>query len=86
MQTMKLLIDVCNHVDKLNRKFLQGDTNTEKKIHLVNWNYVCNLKGWAGWGVGGVLTIIVLSITNLGGKNEHKPKWIQLLKVNAGPP
>ncbi|KAL7218868.1 hypothetical protein ACSBR2_012022 [Camellia fascicularis] len=37
MQTMDVPVKVCNDIDRLNRKFLWGDTIEKRKMHLVNW-------------------------------------------------
>ena len=51
MQTMALPKTVCNTLDKMNRDFIWGDTNTSKKVHLVNWNTLCKPKNLGGLGL-----------------------------------
>ncbi|GMP64139.1 hypothetical protein CsSME_00025559 [Camellia sinensis var. sinensis] len=48
MQTMLLPKSICNDIDKLNRNFLWSDTMEKHKIHLVNWDVVCNMKKKGG--------------------------------------
>ncbi|CAL2237693.1 unnamed protein product [Prunus armeniaca] len=42
-QTAKLPMSVCDKLDQLNRNFLWGHTSNTSKIHLVNWEQVCNV-------------------------------------------
>lgn len=44
MQTMEISVSVCDNLDRINRNFLRGDTDSTKKIHLVNWTTVCKSK------------------------------------------
>lgn len=44
MQTMEIPVSVCDNLDRINRNFLRGDTDSTKKIHLVNWTTVCKSK------------------------------------------
>ena len=50
MQTTKFPSYICKEIDKLNRNFLWGDT-VNKKVHLVNWNTVCQPKVIGGLGI-----------------------------------
>ncbi|KAL6138042.1 hypothetical protein ACLB2K_063330 [Fragaria x ananassa] len=38
MQTAKLPISICDSLDRLNRNFLWGDTDQQRKVHLTNWD------------------------------------------------
>lgn len=51
MQTMDVPISICKDMDRLNRNFLWGDSESSKKIHLVNWDIVCNNKKVGGLGL-----------------------------------
>ncbi|XVF14883.1 hypothetical protein REPUB_Repub09cG0099300 [Reevesia pubescens] len=44
MQSSKLPCSVINEIDKMNRSFLWGGTNEQRKIHLVKWDVVCREK------------------------------------------
>ncbi|XP_050387323.1 uncharacterized protein LOC126803582 [Argentina anserina] len=51
MQTTRFLIKFCEKMDKLNQDFLWGNTEAKKKVHLVNWNIVCQPKSIEGLGI-----------------------------------
>ena len=38
-------------LEKIQRDFLWGGGNPEKKFHLVNWNTVCSSKERGGLGI-----------------------------------
>ncbi|KAL7215762.1 hypothetical protein ACSBR1_027827 [Camellia fascicularis] len=51
IQTLLLPKSVCNDIDKMNSNFLWRDTMEKHKIHLVNWDVVCNIKKKGGLGI-----------------------------------
>ena len=51
MQCHKLLIKVCEEVNKLVRDILWGSTMDKKKMHLVGWNKVTNPINLGGLGI-----------------------------------
>lgn len=51
MQTAKLPISICDSLDRLNRNFLWGDTDQQRKVHLTNWDMVCRPKCFGGLGI-----------------------------------
>lgn len=46
----KLPVSTCESLDKLNRDFLWGDCDEKRKVHLVNWDVVCQPKTSGGLG------------------------------------
>ena len=42
---------VCSRLEKIQRDFLGGGGNLERKPHLVNWKTVCSEKNKGGLGV-----------------------------------
>ena len=38
-------------LEKIQRDFLWGDGNLERKVHLINWNNVCSSKEKGGLGI-----------------------------------
>ncbi|XP_062021310.1 uncharacterized protein LOC133737845 [Rosa rugosa] len=51
MQSVRLPMSICNTLDRLNRNFLWGHTEEQKKIHLVKWDTVCKPKCYGGLGL-----------------------------------
>lgn len=51
MQTCLLPQGICNALDKINRSFLWGDTESQKKMHLVKWDEVNVPEGSGGLGL-----------------------------------
>ena len=45
---------VCSRLEKIQRDFLWGGGNLERKSHLVNWKTVCQEKSRGGLGVRGL--------------------------------
>ncbi|KAL6140994.1 hypothetical protein ACLB2K_059286 [Fragaria x ananassa] len=51
MQTAKFPVSLCDKLDKLNWDFLWGDLENKKRVHLVNWDSVCQPKQLGGLGI-----------------------------------
>ena len=51
MQTTLLLQKISRHPDKLNCKFLWGDTTNHKHCHIVRWETITSLKDAGGLGI-----------------------------------
>ncbi|KAK0605740.1 hypothetical protein LWI29_030217 [Acer saccharum] len=51
MQSIKLPLEICSKLDKINRDFLWGSSVDSKKIHLVNWDTVCLPRNLGGLGI-----------------------------------
>lgn len=51
MQTLVISRGLCGDIDRVCRKFLWGDNNDTKKIHLVNWEEVYEPRENGGLGL-----------------------------------
>ncbi|KAF7842708.1 putative ribonuclease H protein At1g65750 family [Senna tora] len=51
MQATVLPSSICDEVERKNRAFIWGDTDSAKKIHLVSWHSMCQTKLNGGLGV-----------------------------------
>ena len=48
LSLFKMPATVANELEKLQRRFLWGDGEEKKKLHLVNWNKVISSKDSGG--------------------------------------
>lgn len=51
MQTGSLPKSICDEVDKICRSFVWGNSEQRRKVHLVSWDTVCNVKKGGGLGL-----------------------------------
>lgn len=51
MQSTSLPITILNRLDRINRQFIWGDTDGERRMHTVNWKKVCRGKAEGGLGI-----------------------------------
>ncbi|XP_052112461.1 uncharacterized protein LOC127744218 [Arachis duranensis] len=51
MQSAILPASTCNTIDRICRNFIWGDTDQNKKIHLLNWKMICEPKHTGGLGI-----------------------------------
>ena len=45
MQTVELPNSVCSRIDRICRNFIWGSNESNRKVHLINWNKICSPKG-----------------------------------------
>ena len=50
MQYTRTLKKVCLEIEKAQRAFIWGDTETKQKTHLINWATLCLPKVFKGLG------------------------------------
>ena len=48
---MKLLMDMCNKIDRMYGQFVWGSSNSRRKCYLINWEKVTRLKEEGGLGL-----------------------------------
>lgn len=51
MQYTALPLKILQGIDKLNRNFIWGTSETRKKVHLIGWNKVTKAKEESGLGI-----------------------------------
>ncbi|CAL8122129.1 unnamed protein product [Prunus armeniaca] len=81
MQTVDLPMSTCNQLDKLNMNFLWGFTGDKTKIHLVNWDTVCQPKSFGGLGIKKIHCMNQALLAKTGWKIVQKDQglWSQVL-------
>ena len=77
MSLFRIPKGVKSRLEKIQPNFLWGGGNLERKIHLVNWSFVCTRKERGGLGV---LSLVKLDKSLLG-KME-----LETLVVEDNPP
>ncbi|CAL2241387.1 unnamed protein product [Prunus armeniaca] len=81
MQTVDLPMSTCNQLDKLNIDFLWGFTGDKTKIHLVNWDTICQPKSFGGLGIKKTHCMNQALLAKIGCKIVQKDQglWSQVL-------
>ena len=51
MSLFKILVNVANRIEKLQRDFLWGGVGDEFKYHMVKWSKVCSMISAGGLGL-----------------------------------
>lgn len=64
-------IKILKHIDKIQKKFIWGSTNTTKNIHLVNWKTVTNDKSNGGLGIHAAKEKNLVNFANLTWRLIH---------------
>ena len=70
---------VARRLEKLQRDFLWGRGNLERKVHLVNWEVVCAHKEKGGLGIR---KLALLNKALLGHEKENL--WKKVISVKYG--
>lgn len=66
MQSTYLPNYFCVEIDKRCRRFLWGEAEGERHLHLVNWKNVCRPKPWSGLGLRSAVRINHASFMKAG--------------------
>ncbi|KAL6145062.1 hypothetical protein ACLB2K_055750 [Fragaria x ananassa] len=66
MQTAKFHVNLCDKLDKLNRDFILSDVENKKRVHLVNWDTICQPKYLGGLGVKKTADINQAMLSKIG--------------------
>ena len=74
MLTALLPFGVCNIIDKLVRKFLWGQWNGQKKVHLINWETITRGKDQGGLGIKRMCAMNTALLAKLGWRIFTKKK------------
>lgn len=74
MQTTLLPVKVCDAMDSMVCKFLWGDADDKKKLHLRAWDVLCKPKCSTGLGYRRFRDVNAALVTKLG--------WIVCTELN----
>ena len=87
MQTTLLLQKISRHPDKLNCKFLWGDTTNHKHCHTVSWEAITSPKDAGGLGIKSTRHMNVSLLMNQAWRLRQKSSmlWAQVLKAKYFP-
>ncbi|XP_072074344.1 uncharacterized protein [Arachis hypogaea] len=86
MQTMKIPTVVSNKIDKVCRDFLWGNSEGERKIHLMNWDKICQTKEKGSLGIRKAQETNQLFLMKLAWGLTHKRQslWVQIMRAKYG--
>ena len=83
MQGCVLPSRVLNGLDRINRNFIRGSTEEEKRMHLVNWGKVTKPKAKGGLGLqeakGRNLALVAKLCWRM--ESSNIAKWAEVLKI-----
>ncbi|CAN1764377.1 Putative ribonuclease H protein At1g65750 [Linum perenne] len=81
MQTTVLPMHICDQIDQKIRSFVRGSEQGQRKMHLVNWETVCQPKELGGLGLKSARSFNQAFILKLAWGILKKPKelWAGLL-------
>ena len=86
MSLYRMRAGVKLRLEKIQRDFLWGGGNLDKKIHFVNWGTVCKSKESGGLGVRRLenLNKSLLGKWNWRLATEDNLRWKKLIKLKYG--
>ena len=78
---MALPPKILKGVDKLNRNFIWGSSDSKKKLHLIGWNKVTRDKEEGGLGIQAMKAknTALLAKLNWRSKTEKATLWVRVL-------
>lgn len=68
MQTAILPRSVCDQVDKMCNSFVWGDSDSQRKVHLVAWDELCLPKNLGGLGLRDMTNFNKVAAMKVGGR------------------
>lgn len=82
MQSTTLPKSICNEIEIICRKFIQGSTFGNRRIHLINWNQVCQPLDNGGLGIKHMKSMNEALLMKLawGLITEKEALWVQVLR------
>ncbi|GLT75551.1 hypothetical protein SLA2020_472680 [Shorea laevis] len=81
MQVMWLPYFVHKEIDRISKNFLWGFVDSQRKIHLVDWNTICKPKAHGGLGFHSIHDANIVAISKLNWRIHTKKEniWREVL-------
>ena len=86
MSLFRIPKGVKYRLEKIQRDFLWGGGNLDRKIHLIGWRTICTSKKGGGLGIWRleILKKSLLGKWNWKLATEDNPMWKNLIKLKYG--
>ncbi|WCJ29423.1 LINE-1 retrotransposable element ORF2 protein [Euphorbia peplus] len=86
MQSVLLPLSTCKVLDGLNRQFLWGAKDGERRMSLVKWDSVCQNRRDGGLGIKGAHDMNLALLSKLGWRIITEPQtlWVTVLRSKYG--
>jgi len=87
MQTTLLSQKISRQLDKLNCKFLWGDTTQHRHCHIISWETITTPKEAGGLGLKSTRHMNMALLMDQAWRLQHQPSmlWAQVLKAKYFP-
>lgn len=89
MAVGKILVGICEEIEKLSRAFLwTGDENNKKGWILMAWKTICKPKTSGGLGIRSLRAMNSAMLGKIGWclANDTNKLWVKAVKLNTFPP
>lgn len=82
MQSAYLPRHVCEEIDKKCRRFVWGEMERDRHIHMVNWQRLCTPKAWGGLGLRSARQINQASLMKAGWHMiaRREDMWVEVVR------
>ncbi|CAL1395909.1 unnamed protein product [Linum trigynum] len=86
MHTELLPVNICRTLDRINRGFIWGDTDNQKKLHLVGWPQLLLPKNNGGLGIRSTREVNISMLAKSGWRllQEKDSLWVQMVRAKYG--
>lgn len=77
---------MCSELDKKDRNFVWGSSRESRKVHLINWNEVCQSKDAGGLGLRHSSINNMACMMKIGWKiiNNRDDLWVRIVRSKYG--
>lgn len=77
---------MCSKLDKKCHKFIWGSTSEARKVHLVNWDDLCQPKELGGIGMRPSSSVNMACMMKVGWNfiNNKDDLWVKVIRARYG--